>query len=337
MTRSSPVLIDTARQTERMRARIIRAASREILISRIAGSDQEGDLASPVNANGLGRIRHFQRATEPGWPENPLPIIPAAASLGDAPPETMLAQVFQNAACAWRCWYCYVPFELLGGHQRSAEWVTAEELVARYGALSDRPPILDLSGGSPDLTPEWVMWTMEALDAAGLAEETYLWSDDNLSSDLLFTEINHHQRRRLSTYPHYGRVCCFKGFDAASFAFNTGAAPDEFDRQFDRFARTLDLGIELYGYVTLTGPSLAAAADGVLELVDRLQRISPLLPLRVIPLKIAPFGPMLARPTASRLREALLVQDAAVAVWQRLLEERFSAEQRALPVNEIRL
>ncbi|HEV2747044.1 MAG TPA: hypothetical protein VGW34_07065, partial [Allosphingosinicella sp.] len=207
------MLIDTACQTERMRARIIRPASREILVSRISGSDQEKDLTSPVNANGLGRVRHFQRVTEPGWPDNPLPLVPAAAALGHAPPERMLAQVFQNAACAWRCWYCYVPFELLGGHQRSAQWVTAEELVARYGALSERPPILDLSGGSPDLTPEWVVWTMDALDAAGLTEETYLWSDDNLSTDLLFTDIDHHQRRRLATYPHYGRVCCFKGFD----------------------------------------------------------------------------------------------------------------------------
>jgi len=337
MAVDAPVLIDTARQAERMRARIIRLASREILVSRIAGSDQEDDLTSPVNAGGLGRVRHFQRATDLGWPDNPLPIVPAAASLGLPSPERMLAEVFQNAACAWRCWYCYVPFELLGGHERSAEWTTPHDLIARYAALPDRPPIVDLSGGSPDLTPEWVVWTMDALDAAGLADRTYLWSDDNLSTDYLFTELDDQQRRRLRDYRHYGRVCCLKGFDRASFAFNTGAAPEEFDRQFERFARMLDLGIDLYGYATLTGPSRDAIADGVPAFFDRLQRISPSLPLRVVPLKIAPFGPMLRRATADRLDDALIVQTAAVAVWQRLLKERFSAEQRALPVNEIRL
>lgn len=337
MIANAPVFIDTARQAERMRARIVRPASREILVSRIAGSDQEEDLTSPVNAGGLGRVRHFQRATGPGWPDNPLPIVPAAASLGQPAPDVMLAQVFQNAACAWRCWYCYVPFELLGGHERSAEWVTAETLIAHYTALEDRPPIIDLSGGSPDLTPEWVGWTMDALDAAGLNGRAYLWSDDNLSTDFLFTELDARQRQRLAEFSHYGRVCCFKGFDPASFAFNTSAALGEFDRQFERFARTLDLGIDLYGYVTLTGPSLAAAADGVPALIDRLQQISPMLPLRVVPLKIAAFGPMLARPTASRLHDALIVEDTAIGVWQRVLEERFTAAERALPINEVRL
>src|SRR4051812_7269600 len=125
-------LIDTAKQANRMRDRIIRPATREILIARIAGSEQQTDLTDPPNAEGLGRLRHFRRETSPGWPDNPLPIDPAAKSLGLRPADMMLAQVFQNAACAWRCWYCYVPFELLGGHERSAVWTTPASLVEMF-------------------------------------------------------------------------------------------------------------------------------------------------------------------------------------------------------------
>jgi uncharacterized Fe-S cluster-containing radical SAM superfamily protein len=249
----------------------------------------------------------------------------------------MLAEVFQNAACAWRCWYCYVPFELLGGHERSGVWMTADALVELYAQLPDRPRILDLSGGSPDLTPEWVVWTMDALERVGLSDQVYLWSDDNLSTDFVFTELSVDERKRLADYEHYGRVCCFKGFDAESFSFNTGAAPEQFERQFSRFARYVDLGLDLYGYVTLTGPAVEAVEAGVPALMDRLQAISPALPLRIVPLKISSFGPMLARSTASRLDGALVVQDAAIEAWRRSLEECFSQDDLRRPISEVRL
>jgi uncharacterized Fe-S cluster-containing radical SAM superfamily protein len=310
--------IHTEGMAAKMRAKIIRPDKRQILITRLKGSAQEGDLTSPVNCRGLGRVRHFKRETSLGWPENFLPIDPAALALGVAPSTMMEAEVFQNAACAWRCWYCYVPFELLGGDERRAQWVTADELVKRYSELPSRPSILDLSGGSPDLTPEWVPWTIEALEHAGLADQTYLWSDDNLSTDYVFTELNDAQRRMLR-HPKYGRVCCFKGFDEESFAFNTGAEPQEFDRQFERFLRYLDLGIDLYAYVTLTGPSAINIKEKVSEFVERLAGVWEALPGRTVPLRIDTFGPMVARNSHRDFSTALEVQDAAIAVWNNLV------------------
>ncbi len=133
---------------------------------------------------------------------------------------------------------------------------------------------------------------MEALEAAELSDEVYLWSDDNLSTDYVFDKLGPVDRARLASYPHYGRVCCFKGFDADSFAFNTGAEPSGFALQFERFARYLELRIDLYGYVTLTGPPTEGVADKVHAFIDRLQGISRNLPLRVVPLQITPFGAM---------------------------------------------
>jgi uncharacterized Fe-S cluster-containing radical SAM superfamily protein len=332
---SSAVFIDTATMARRMRERILRPASREILIARLSGSDQEADLTVPPNAHGLGRIRHFRRDTAPGWPENPLPIDPAAKSLNLPADNIVRAQVFQNAACAWRCWYCYVPFDLLGGTESKGMWQTADAMVALFAETPDRPHILDLSGGSPDLTPEWVVWTMAALESAGLSESVYLWSDDNLSTDFVFSELSASDRAFLARYRNYGRVCCFKGFDAEAFSFNTGAGHDGFDRQFELFARYLELGIDLYGYVTLTGPSLESVAEGVSAFVDRLQAISPTLPLRVVPLQIVPFGPMLHRPLADNKGVALAVQEAAIAKWRTTLAERFSAAALAQPITEV--
>jgi hypothetical protein len=106
--------IDTMRFAEHLRARAIDVGSRRILISRLAGSSQEVDLTLPANCKGYGRVRHFRLATAERWPANPLPIVPACRALGIVPPpDLMTALVFQNAACAWRCWYCFVPEDLL--------------------------------------------------------------------------------------------------------------------------------------------------------------------------------------------------------------------------------
>ena len=124
------------------------------------------DLSEPTVCGGLGRIRHFRRTTSPGWPDNLLPIAPAARWLGYAsPPETIRALVYQNAVCNWRCWYCFVPFNLLAGHASRSRWVTAQQLIELYRALpdEDRPRIIDLSGGQPDLVPEWTMWMIDAM------------------------------------------------------------------------------------------------------------------------------------------------------------------------------
>src|SRR6266849_5465208 len=78
------------------------------------------------------------------WPENPLPIDPASKALGLPRADRLQAQVFQNAACAWRCWYCYVPYNLLSGDATRGEWVTAEKLVRLYAEEENRPSIIDL-------------------------------------------------------------------------------------------------------------------------------------------------------------------------------------------------
>lgn len=328
--------IDADALGERLRARSVDRAERRLLLTDFRGSDQEADLSVPPNCGGVGRIRHFRRSPALGWIPNPLPLDPACHALGLAPTELLRAQVFQNAACNWRCWYCFVPFELLNADPRHGLWRSPQELVAAYLAEPDRPRVLDLTGGQPDLVPEWVLWMMDALEDAGLAEEVYLWSDDALSTDFFWTALSEQDRARIARWPLYGRVCCFKGYDAASFAFNTKAAPDLFDIQFERMRRLLALGLDLYAYVTFTTPTTEALAERMARFVDRLQALDPMLPLRTVPLQVGVFTPV--RPRLTLVREAALThQQAALECFQSELERRYTAEERALNIATVPL
>src|SRR5215208_1671480 len=146
--------INTEAASRRYRAASIDLDGHRLLITNFRGTEQEQDLSEPANCGGFGRIRHFRRATSVGWPPNPLPIEPACRALGKPAVETLRAQVYQNAACNWRCWYCYVPFELLSASPKYSAWLTPAQLLDLYLAQSDPPLVIDLTGGQPDLVPE---------------------------------------------------------------------------------------------------------------------------------------------------------------------------------------
>jgi uncharacterized Fe-S cluster-containing radical SAM superfamily protein len=331
--------IDTARFATQLRAQAIDVEGARVLISKLAGSGQEADLTLPANCNGYGRIRHFRTATAEGWLANPLPIFPACKALDISPvPELMTAVVFQNAACAWRCWYCFVPEELLRADPNHSAWFTATELVELYRQIPDPPRIIDLSGGSPDLVPEWTPWMMRALHAAGRDHDTYLWTDDNLSTTYLFDTLSNADLDTLRGYPNYGRVCCVKGFDSRSFSFNTRASKDDYGRQFEILRRVLSLELDTYGYVTLTSPHSDRVAEGVADLLDRLQAIDPNFPLRVIPLRIQMFTPVAERLARDLDRErSLHIQDEAIAAWNSELQRRFDPDLRARRICDVPL
>jgi uncharacterized Fe-S cluster-containing radical SAM superfamily protein len=326
--------IKTDELSVRLRDRAIRPEARQILIARIEGTEQEADLSEPPNCRGYGRIRHFRMGRRDPWPTNPLPMVPAARRLGVSVQNTSNAQVFQNAACNWRCWYCYVPFALLAANESVAGWLTTEELIHLYITEPRRPLVIDCSGGQPDLVPEWIPWMMEALQEQGLSESVYLWSDDNLSNDYFFRFLAPEQISLIAAYRNYGRVCCFKGYNAASFSFNTKADPSLFDRQFELFGRLIAARIDLYGYATFTSSTDERLYQDMRTFVDRLQEIHPLTPLRIVPLRIETFG--VVQPRVRQIHQrALAVQEEAIVAWNEELKRRFSEEQRNLSIADL--
>jgi len=263
-----------------------------------------------------------------------LPLDPATRALGLPPSNAMEAQVFQNASCNWRCWYCYVPFDLLSGSRTRSAWFTAEDLVALYSSEPNPPRIIDLTGGEPSLVPEWIPWFMQALKHGGLEEQTYLWSDDNLSTDYYFRLVTPEMRSLVTNYRNYGRVCCFKGYDEASFSFNTRAEPKLFGQQFTLFHSLLEEGLDLYAYVTLTTPFAGTIKEEIPRFVDRLQQVHENLPLRTVPLEILPYTPV--GPRMDMLHDqAMRNQWDACDFWRRELENRYSSTQRAQLIHDV--
>lgn len=334
--------IDTTAISERYRSKALDLDNRRLLMTNFAKSEQQKDFSLPSNCGGFGRVHQFNRSGGSGWPLNPLPIDPAQRTLNLAPTDGMRAQVFQNAVCNWRCWYCFVDFKLLSGHPDHSKWLSVDELVALYGQEPRRSALIDLSGGQPDLIPEWVPWMMESLRAAGLDQQTYLWSDDNLSTDYFWRYLSPAQQELVASYPNYGRVCCFKGFDEESFAFNTGAAPHLWEQQFDLMRRFVESRINVYGYVTLTTANSDGIKDKISRFMDRLQAIHPHLPLRVVPLEVKIFSPVAQRLSSSAtslqnaVGDAVKLQWQAVEHWQSELKQRFDSSLRHSPICDIK-
>jgi uncharacterized Fe-S cluster-containing radical SAM superfamily protein len=278
--------INTGASSARYRSLLIEHSARRIRITNYKGTEQEQDLSESPNCGGFGRIRHFSRHTSDGWVPNPLPIDPALRAFGAEGLDTLRAQVFQNAACNWRCWYCYVPFDLLSANPTYSDWLTAGEMLDMFLAQKDRPTVIDLSGGEPGLTPEWIYWVLEELHSRGLEHDFYVWSDDNLSADYFWTHLSEAQRERITTFSNYGRVGCFKGIDQESFAYNTGASPEGFGVQFELMRRLIQTGMDVYGYVTFTTASTQDVRERVSRFVDRLQEVNAYLPLRMVTLQV---------------------------------------------------
>lgn len=313
------------------RQKYIDLENKSILISNIETSSQANDLTEPTNCNGFGRIRHFRRYQE-NWLDDPLPIDPACHALHLERVDMMRTQVFQMAYCNMNCWYCFVPDDLRNA--KKGKWFNVEELFNVFMSEKDKPVIIDLTGGNPELTPEWVFWWMRLLKKE--RSNLYLWSDDTLSTNCMFDYLDGKQIHELAEYKNYGKVCCFKGFDDESFSFNCRVNSKQFDAQFENFTKYLNCGFDLYAYVTLTTPTTNNIEVRVKKFIDRLQKIHELLPLRTIPLKIIEYGP-----TSKRMNEhhkqSLSNQFLAKDIWLSEIDRRYTGEQKNTNIALINL
>jgi len=329
--------IDTVKVSTHLRQKAIDVDSKAILITNFSGSEQEKDLTDPANCNGFGRVRHFKLDAGKEWIKNPLPILPAAKALNVKPDSEIRAQVFQNSACNWRCWYCFVDFKLLNADSKHASFLTCDEMIDFYLKEENPCSMIDLTGGQPDLTPEWIPWMMQTLKERGLDENIYLWSDDNLSNDYLWQFLSNEQIDLMSSYKMYSRVCCFKGIDERSFSLNTKAAPNLFSNQFELCKRLLQINLDLYCYITITANTDTNFEMAVPKFLDTIQEIDELLPLRIVPLRIFDSFTPIASRMNDEFRDMMKGQYAAIEVWKRELSRRFSVEQLTQPITEIKL
>ena len=313
-------MINTKEYFNRCRKSIYNGTD-HFLLARIASSEQEKDLSIPPNCDGYGRVRHFHRILDEDW-YDPLPMDPMAKSLNLAYTDMIKAQVFQIASCNLRCWYCFVPDALKQGSDNVAKWFTTDQMVDMLIKNNNDIRLIDLSGGNPELAPEWIFQMMQSLEKKGVHDKIYLWSDDTLTTSYFFDFLSHDEIRYIKDYPNYGKVGCFKGFDEKSFCYNTNLNGTFYNQQFELFKRYLDIGLDMYAYVTLTVDDVNNLEERISAFIDKLKTVHPLLPLRVVPLKIVMFSPVKHR-NENNYKMAMNNQIIVHKEWRRQLRNSY--------------
>jgi uncharacterized Fe-S cluster-containing radical SAM superfamily protein len=316
-----------------MRQHLVDLQDQKVLIARLDNSLESSDSYTRINCGGHGRVRVFDKfSIHLRHPASRLPARPHFRGLPRKVPYR--TQVFQVGGCNWNCWYCFVDDELLVGDSARGSFLSAKELVDLYLAEDEPAPVIDLSGGQPDLVPEWCLWVMRELEARGLRESVFVWIDDNLSGRFIRRFLSKDEISYMAKYPHHSRIGCFKGFDEKSFVFNTKAPISGFGRQFAVMEDLVADGFEMYAYATFTSPSAEGLDAGMNDFVNRLQRIHRNLPLRTIPLEIRPYSATLSRGVRN-LDPLLAQQYLAAQAWESELMDRYSAEELATPYEDV--
>jgi uncharacterized Fe-S cluster-containing radical SAM superfamily protein len=328
--------IDSDRFASNLRRTLVKTEEQKVLLAQISGAKQSHDKYTLENSGGFGRTREFTSFSMHLSRVRTLAGRPIPLLRGHPRTSVVRSQVFQLAGCNWRCWYCYVDDELLGGSPSMGKYVSASELLDMYLKLSDRPPVIDLSGGQPDLVPEWTLWVLEEIDRRGLQSTVLIWQDDNLSSELLWALLTEKQIDYMARFKGHSRVGCFKGFDSLSFSYNTLAPKSMYERQFRVFERLLRQGFDVYAYATFTCPQSHCTKDRIKHFVDDLQKIHPLLPLRTIPLEVRPFSVTRVRMTPHH-QQSIDEQSRAGEFWDEVLMERFSSRELQSPYEDVRI
>lgn len=306
----------------------------KFLLTKFSRSLQEKDISEGVNCDGFGRVHLFRSNSNPNWIPNPLPQQIAAWRLGLDIPDVERAQVFQNAACNFRCWYCFVDFELLSASTRRSIFLSSDEIIATFLRETNRARVIDLSGGQPDIVPEWTICIMKSLKRQSLESDFFLWIDDNLSLDYSWKYLSESDFNLMREYRNFGRVGCFKGFSEESFQENTLVSGKLLSRQIEIMSRWVKTGLDMYGYITLTISNLSGMRGALRRFMDDVQdKIGQYFLLRTIPLEILPYSPTKTRLNASR-EKALTNQYEVLNAWKDELHSRYSSLERSRPIYE---
>lgn len=322
------------------RSTFIDIKNEKILLAKIAGSEQEQDLSEKPTCNGYARIHHFKRLIK-DWINDPLPIEPANRYFQRPDNEPQInVQVFQLPICNMNCWYCFVPDNLKNLSDKNSKWFSMKELVDLLENNCTDKTVIDLSGGNPELTPEWPLWLARELKRRNLDEKYYIWSDDTLSTENMFSYLTDKEIKELASYKNYGKVCCFKGFDAESYEYNCKLSKEVFATSFKILKKYIDYGFDVYGYITLTTNNVANIESKIASFMDKVQKeVSYCFPLRIVPLKIFQFTPTKSRmiKNIDSKKIAIENQNIVIKAWVKELNKRFDKKEISQNICDVRI
>ena len=318
-----------------LRSKIIDFDNRAVKLTCFSGLSESVDENCHVNCGGVGRIRKYKNFSL--FLENDLHTNKRLLRGIDPNLESFETQVFQLVGCNMRCWYCFVDDCILAANDKYSMWVSVEEMIDSFIQENKEPLIIDLSGGQPDLVPEWCLWTMEEIEKRQLKDKVYIWLDDNLATmDIMEECLTSTQISYMANFPKHSRACCFKGYSEETYQFNVRNKYKSLKEQIENFRKLYNYGFDIYAYVTLTGPQRAANYKCIELFIDEIQSIHPMLPLRIIPLKIKEFEVTSGR-INSIYSDALKEQYIAYNIWKDIMQKKYTKEQLNLPYENVKI
>lgn len=226
----------------------------------------------------------------------------------------------QMIGCTWRCWYCYVDTDLLSGNSSKGRFLTFSEMVEII--RNSGTGIVDLTGGQPDLVPEWPLALETELnnDPSG-AGNYHIRTEDNLNNDFLWRFLSDFDVSRLASSPNHTHIGCFKGFNDESLRNSTRTAVEgSYSTQMLIARRLFESGFEPYYYAVFPVAHTDNLEHDIHVFFHDLQKIVEWLPLRVVPLKLRPTTTWQQK-TSSDYRPDY--EDIAHEIWFALVEKHF--------------
>lgn len=329
--------INSEKLAEILRKKLVKMDEKKVLIAQLNESEEAKDVYTDINCGGYGRIRSFSKYSfhlRNALKGKNTPIKPLLR--GCEKNNSIFSHAFQIAGCNWACWYCFVDKSRRIASCKNGKFFSAEQILDMHIGDAGNSNIIDLTGGQPDLVPEWVLWMMEAIEKKGLRGKIFIWVDDNLSSYNFWKFLSREQIEYMKMFPRHSRTGCFKGYDAESFSFNTKAHPDLFRRQFKIFDSFIKEGFDMYAYATFTGMPIHNIDKIMRIFVDELQKIHYYLPLRTIPLKVSLFS-VNKKKISHEYLVAIEFQYTAYEVWHNELLKRFRQYELEIPYEKISL
>ena len=301
------------------RCNAINLESQKVLFANLLDTAESKDQYHRINCEGFGRIRSFSNFSM--HLESDVLSKRKFNRLGSTA-GSYTSQVFQVAMCDLHCWYCFVDKSNRNGSNMSSKYLSANELLDLCIDNGEYPKNIDISGGSPDLVPEFVLWILEAVEQRGLKGKISIWVDSNLNSKYYETCLSKPDLEYISNFPNFRFLCSLKGWNEESAYFNSGMT-GTFQQQLDCLRFFVEHKMNLYLYVTLISSKIPTEKD-LRKLFDLLYDIDKDLPTYTIPLGIKPFHAVTDKAKRNILG-SWSSQINCAKIWDTILLEHYNA------------
>lgn len=269
------------------RDKFYRENERAVLFANILETKEAEDFYHCVNHDGFGRIREFTKFSMHIETE----LIKHRKFIrinGEGRwSEQYLSQVFQIGVCPLRCRYCFVDRQNLDGTNKNSVFLQPEDIIGMF--LETWPDIrnLDLSGGSPDLFPEFLFGLLHEIERVGLKGKITIWSESNLDTRF-YSRLSKGMMNYIITFPYFHLLCSLKGWDSESVLYNTQNTMN-FEEQVKGIEFFCRKHFPISVYLVFIGNRVATLED-IRKLYVRLKNIDMRLPEWCIPLYIKKFS-----------------------------------------------